>query len=112
MISLRAVRVATITVCVTGIAGMIVSSALNHNGAAITFGILTAIAIICSMVATSAVAAATRSPDDVDAPTDALATIVEQQVNQLVEAGADEEAVRQLVGEAVRLGRTLARTAG
>jgi ABC-type transport system involved in multi-copper enzyme maturation permease subunit len=109
MLSLRAVRRGTLVICVIGIAGMIVSSALTHNGAAVTFGIITAVAIVCSMVATS-VAASTRGrpPEDVEAPPDALAAIVEQQVVALVEAGADEEAVRQLVGEAVRLGRTLA----
>ena len=49
--------------------------------------------------------------DGVDAPSDALAEIVEDRVQDLVHGGADEQAVRQLVGEAVRLGRTLARTA-
>jgi hypothetical protein len=109
MLSLRTVRRATLVVCVVGIAGMIVTSALNHNGAAITFGIITAIAIVCSMVATS-VASSITTGVDVTAPPDALAAIVEQQVVAIVDAGADEEAVRQLVGEAVRLGRTLARS--
>jgi hypothetical protein len=120
MLSLRAVRRATLAVCVVGIAGMIVTSALNHNGAAITFGIITAIAIVCSMVATSVASSMTATAGDVTgvdvtgvdvtAPPDALAAIVERQVVAIVDAGADEEAVRQLVGEAVRLGRTLART--
>jgi hypothetical protein len=114
MLSLRTVRRATLVVCVVGIAGMIVTSALNHNGAAITFGIITAIAIVCSMVATSVASSITTAGDvtgvDVTAPPDALAAIVEQQVVAIVDAGADEEAVRQLVGEAVRLGRTLARS--
>jgi hypothetical protein len=107
MLSLRAVRRATLVVCVIGIAGMIVSSATNHNGAAITFGIITAVAIVCSMVATSVAAV----PLEVDAAPDELAAIVEGQVVALVEAGAAEDTVRQLVGEAVRLGRTLARSA-
>jgi ABC-type transport system involved in multi-copper enzyme maturation permease subunit len=112
MFSLRAVRRTTLVVCVLGIAGMIVSSAVNHNGAAITFGIITAIAIVCSMVATSVAASVTHQDalDEVGAPADALASIVEEQVVALVGAGADESAVRQLVGEAVRLGRTLARS--
>jgi hypothetical protein len=37
-----------------------------------------------------------------------VAQRVEQQVQAVVAAGADETAVRQLVGEAVRLGRALA----
>jgi hypothetical protein len=110
MISARAVRSITIGVCLAGIAGMIVASAVNHNGAAITFGLVTAVAILCSMVATS-VAADTlwrtgRAGRD-EGPSEALATIVEEQVQSLVGGGADEHAVRQLVGEAVRLGRTL-----
>jgi membrane protein required for beta-lactamase induction len=118
MRSLRVVRRTTLSICAAGIAGMIVTSALNHNGAAITFGIVTAVAILCSMVATAVAGDISGHPgkgagavDDVDAPSDALAAIVEAQVQGLVHGGADEEAVRQLVGEAVRLGRTLARTA-
>ena len=110
MISVGAVRSITIGVCVAGIAGMIVTSALNHNGAAITFGLVTAVAILCSMVATSVAAdirrnAAPASPNDASSET--LAAIVEEQVQSLVGGGADERAIRQLVGEAVRLGRTL-----
>ena len=111
MLSLRAVRRATISVCVAGIAGMIVTSALDHSGAALTFGIVTAIAILCSMVATSVTADAARRSapdDDVDAPADALAERVEQAIRSLTDDGVDETALRQLVGEAVRLGRTLA----
>jgi hypothetical protein len=110
VISVGAVRSITLGVCAAGIAGMIVTSALNHNGAAITFGMITAVAILCSMVAAS-VAADTRrrtSPaSQEDGSTEALASIVEEQVRSLVGGGADERAVRQLVGEAVRLGRTL-----
>jgi hypothetical protein len=113
MISARAVRSITIGVCVAGIAGMIVTSALNHNGAAITFGMVTAVAILCSMVATSVAADTDRrmapagQPDGDEGAGEALATIVEEQVKTLVGSGADEHAVRRLVGEAVRLGRTL-----
>jgi hypothetical protein len=110
VISAGAVRSITIGVCVAGIAGMIVTSALNHNGAAITFGIITAVAILCSMVATS-VAADTRRratpASEADASSETLATIVEEQVKTLVDGGADEHSIRRLVGEAVRLGRTL-----
>ena len=56
MVAARTVRLIAIGVCVAGIAGMIVTSALNHTGAAITFGILTAVAVLCSMVATSVAA--------------------------------------------------------
>ena len=115
MISARAVRTAALVVCVAGIAGMIVTSILNHNGAAVTFGLITAVAVVCSMVAKAVAADAERrlgaptsgpgaSPA---APVDVLADRVEQQVQALTAAGSDEAALRQLVGEAVRLGRSL-----
>jgi hypothetical protein len=114
--TLKVVRTTTLVVCAAGIAGMIVTSALNHNGAAITFGILTAVAILCSMVATAVANDASRrlggrSPaEETERVVDTMAAVVEEQVGQLVERGTDESALRQLVGEAVRLGRTLART--
>ena len=116
MISVRAVRGITLTVCVAGIAGMIVTSIQGHNGAAITFGLITAVAILCSMVAT-AVAADTvhRFGDgatDAPAPAESLAAIVEDHVQRLVATGVDEGTIRALVGESVRLGRTLGPTLG
>ena len=47
------VRRLTIGVCAAGIAGMIVTSILDHNGAAVTFGLVTAVSVLCSMVATT-----------------------------------------------------------
>ena len=115
MISARAVRLTAVGTCVVGIAGMIVTSALNHNGAAITFGVITTVAILCSMVATAVAADTLGRPrataaDGTDGPSEALAAIVEDQLEVLIEAGVDEGALRQLVGEAVRLGRTLGPT--
>ena len=123
MIGAATVRLIAIVVCVAGIAGMIVTSALDHNGAAITFGIITAVAILCSMVATSVaadaargtgtgpVATAGRHPEDQsEDQTEAMAAMVEDQVQRLVDAGGDEQTVRRLVGEAVRLGRMLGRS--
>lgn len=115
MVSARAVRAAALVVCVAGIAGMIVTSILNHNGAAVTFGLITAVAVVCSMVAKSVAADAERrlgAPTSAPgtspaAPVDVLADRVEQQVQALTAAGSDEAALRQLVGEAVRLGRSL-----
>ena len=50
-----AVRVVTITVSATGIIGMIVGSIADNNGVAITFGLITAAAVLC-LITTSAVA--------------------------------------------------------
>jgi hypothetical protein len=116
MLSVRVVRTLTLVVCGAGIAGMIVTSILDHNGAAVTFGLITAVAVLCSMVA-KAVAADTehrlgRPPlagedDGSGVSVDVLADLVERQVQDLVAGGADEATARQLVGEAVRLGRAL-----
>jgi hypothetical protein len=120
VLSVRAVRTTALVVCVAGIAGMIVTSILNHNGAAVTFGLFTAVAVVCAMVAKAVAAdaerrlgggdgSATAVPADAVGPDqlDAAADLVERQVQALVAAGSDEMAVRQLVGEAVRLGRSL-----
>ncbi|MDP9075689.1 MAG: hypothetical protein M3N98_16265 [Actinomycetota bacterium] len=107
MVSVGAVRITTLVVCGAGIAGMIVTSALNHNGAAITFGLVTAVAIVCSMVANAVAADTERRLGATSAATETLAAVVESQVEAVVAGGADETAVRQLVGEAVRLGRAL-----
>jgi len=88
-------------VWVAGVAGMIISSVNgNNNGWVVTFGCATAVAALCVFSAT----AATRR-DRVDVFEDAEAERLEDRVQSLVEAGADESAVRDLVREALRLGR-------
>ena len=49
----RVVRRVVIGVCVAGIAGMIVSSIADNTGAALTAGLVTAIAVLCLIVATA-----------------------------------------------------------
>ena len=113
MVSSRLIRRIAVAVCAGGIAGMIVSSVLNHNGAAITFGLVTAAAVLCSMVATAVAADVTRkltasggvpAPDSDD---ETQAALVETLVDGLVRGGTDESQVRELVRQSVRLGRTL-----
>jgi len=113
----RAIRLAVIVVCVGGIAGMIVASVTNHNGAAITFGLVTAVAILCQMVATTVLNEATGVPGaqvtNARGDDEAEAADLEARITDLVDAGADESAVRDLVRHAVRLGRrTIARGTG
>lgn len=99
----RAVRRVVVTVCVVGIAGMIVGSVTDDNGVALTFGLLTAGAVACLIVATAVAGpAAGGSGRAVD---DEQAARVERLVGQLVAAGAEEPLVRALVKAAVRLGR-------
>jgi len=116
-VSARTVRVIVAIICVGGVAGMIASTITHHDGAALTFGIITAIAILCSMVAT----AVTRGPSRASiTPEPALgissfeahsgdfeaeAARLEAAVDALVEAGTDEPSLRDLVRLAVRLGR-------
>src|SRR3954447_23477128 len=99
------VRWVVIGVCVVGIAGMIVGSVADNNDVALTFGLITAAAVLCLMVAT----AVTPPPSTAIAKTTAFderqAARVEHLVDRLVAEGARENAIRELVGEAVRLGR-------
>ena len=93
------VRRVVIVVCVAGIAGMIVSSIADNTGAALTAGLVTAIAVLCLIVATAVTGAQGVGISDL------LASDVEERVEALVAAGADEDDVRALVGAAVRLGK-------
>jgi len=111
MMRTTAIRVTVLVVCGAGIVGMIVTSATKHNGAAVTFGLITAVAVICQMVATTVLNEAGGAPGaplgPAAAPTasEADAARVEDSIGALVAAGADEAAVRDLVRRAVRLGR-------
>lgn len=100
--SAKAVRALALAVNALGIAGMIASSIADSNGWALAFGLLTAGAAICLITVT----AATGSGTVVE--TEAAGAAVEERVDRLVAAGADEDEVRALVAEAVRLGRTRA----
>ena len=106
----RAVRWAVIAVCVIGIAGMIVGSIGDDNGVALTFGLVTAAAALCLIVAT---AVTTGQPNTSTASTASVergafdevqAARVEELIQRLVAEGASEDEVRDLVREAVRLG--------
>jgi len=87
------VRAIVLVVCALGVAGMIVASALDANGAALTFGLVTAGAIACLIVATAVGGSAPPADDE-------RAARVETLISDLVAAGADETAVRNLVREA------------
>ena len=100
--SVRTTRRLLVAACVCGIAGMIATSIADSNGGALTFGVLTAAGalglVLVTAVTTGGVAA---DPDEVAAD-------VEDRIAALVAAGADEQAVRALVRDAVRLGRAAA----
>jgi hypothetical protein len=94
----RLVRRVVTGVCVAGVAGMIASSVRDDTGAALTFGLVTATAVLCLMVAT----AVSGGPADVEEH----AARIEQRVQRLVEEGVAEEELRALVRDSVRLGRS------
>lgn len=112
-----AIRIVVLVVCAVGIVGMIVTSATKHNGAAITFGLITAVAVVCQMVATTVLnearglpgAALAGAPSEASGA-EAEAARVESAIQGLVAAGADEEAVRDLARHAVHLGRRTSAT--
>jgi hypothetical protein len=110
-VSPRWIRRIVVVVFVAGIAGMIVGSVADNNGIAITFGLITAAAAVGLILVTSVApphAFGRRRPGTDPPPAkvdEVLAADVEGRIGSLVDAGADERTVRQLVQRAVELGR-------
>jgi hypothetical protein len=113
-VSISAVRWVSLGVFVlVGIPGMIVSSVNDRTGAAVTFGLVTVGAVLALLAATAVVTG--RIPPEAGAPVTRAGTEragterdgaeLEAGIQDLVRAGADETAVRDLVRKAVRLGR-------
>ena len=74
---------------------MIGASIAERTGAAITAGLVTAVAVLCLIVVTAAAGpAAFGRPAPMD---DAAAADLERRIDELVAAGADEADVRALV---------------
>lgn len=106
-ITATAVRRVVVAACVLGVAAMIASAVTRHVGAVVTFGLVTASAIVCLMVAT-AVAQPPSRPGP-SAPDEEQARVVEGLVRSIVAAGTSEDEARRLVREAYRLGRSTRR---
>ena len=98
--SIRLLRYVVALISVGSIAGMIAGSIADNNGAAMTAGIIGAIAMLCLITAN----AVTRG-DNQGGAQEALAAELEARVQELVAAGTDEQALRSVVRKAVRLGR-------
>ena len=95
------IRLTSGLIFVASIAGLIVTSINGNNeGWVLTIGMVSAITAIV-LIVTSAVASPRRNPAFVDAD----AEVVERRVRELVDAGADEAAVRDLVRLTLKLGR-------
>jgi hypothetical protein len=102
----RLVRLVVIGVCIFGIAGMIVGSIADNNGTAITFGLIAATASLGLILVTAVVGnPAANARDDRHTTDEAAARALEAQVQALVDEGADEGQLRDLVRSAIRLGR-------
>jgi hypothetical protein len=92
---------ACVVVWIGGIAGLIISSiAGNNNGVVLTIGGAIAAAVLVQLVV-----ATLTARGRVDVFVEADAERIEEQIRALVDAGADEAAVRTLVRDAIRLER-------
>ena len=99
--AVRVIRLVCIVCFVGGIASMIAASLADNNiGAVLTAGSISAIAAIV-LLAVSTVATTERSVEFDDAD----AEILETNIRRIVDAGANETNVRDLVRRAVELGR-------
>ncbi len=84
-----------------GIPAIIISSIRGNNeGWVLTFGMITAVAALI-LIAVSSVTTNKR----IDAFNEVLAERLEQRVQQLVQAGANEDEVRALIRESIDLAR-------
>ena len=100
--ALKRIRIICAVVFVCGLAGLIISSIAGNNvGVVTTIGLITSLAAIVLLTA-STVANRQR----IDAFNDALAEQVEGQIGALVAGGAKEDTVRKLVSDAINLGRS------
>jgi hypothetical protein len=97
------VRRIVLAMCSLGIAGMIAASIAERTGAAITAGLITAVAVICLLLVTAVAPADAFGPALVDHE---AAEDVERRVSDLVRAGADEAEVRSLVRAVRRLAKS------
>jgi hypothetical protein len=100
-VTLHRLRAVVLVLCACGIAGMIASTIAtdNNNGWVMSFGWLAAVSMITLIVANSVRPRVTTEHES-------IAERIEQRVTSLVESGADEKLLRDLVGDAVRFGRT------
>jgi hypothetical protein len=99
--TLTRLRGVVLGLCACGIAGMIASTIAtkNNNGWVMSFGWLAAASMITLIVATSIRPA--PMPEH-----EAIAARIEERIGALTTDGVDERALRDLVGDAVRFGRT------
>ena len=102
MVALRRIRVLCGVVFVSGIGGLIISSIAGNNvGVVTTIGLITSLAAIVLLTA-STIAANKR----IDAFDDAAAEQLERNVDALIASGTNEASLRAIVRDAINLGRS------
>ncbi len=100
--SLRVIRIACAISFVASIGGMIISSIAGNNiGFVTTSGMFGATGAIVLLTASSV-----ASKRRIDAFDDAAAEQLEYEITKLVQLGTEESALRKLVRDATRLGRS------
>jgi len=99
--ALKRIRIVCAAVFIAGIGGIIATSIVsNNNGGIIGIGLVTSIAAIVLLTA-STIATNKR----IDAFDEVAAEQLERQVAALVASGANEDAVRETIRAAIDLGR-------
>ncbi|MEJ7584033.1 MAG: hypothetical protein WKF43_08085 [Acidimicrobiales bacterium] len=107
--SSSSVRWFAIVIFVASVPGMIVASANDVTGAAISFGLVATVAAVVLIAVTAVITG--RIPPDVGGPVaphghdEAEAEALEERIRELVATGTDEDALRDLVRAARLLRR-------
>ena len=101
--ALKRIRIVCAAVFVAGIGGIIATSIVsNNNGGIIGIGLVTSIAAIVLLTAST-----TATNKHIDAFDEVAAEQLERQVAALVASGANEDAVREAIRTAIDLGRSI-----
>ena len=101
--ALKRIRIVCAAVFVAGIGGIIVTSIVsNNNGGIIGIGLVTSIAAIVLLTASTI-----ATNKHIDAFDEVAAEQLERQVAALVASGANEDAVREAIQAAIDLGRSI-----
>ena len=101
--ALKRIRILCAAIFVAGIAGIIVTSIVsNNNGGFIAIGLVTSIAAVVLLTASTI-----ATNKHIDAFDEVAAEQLEQQVSALIASGADEDALREAVRAAIDLGRSI-----
>ena len=101
--ALKRIRILCAAIFVAGIAGIIATSIVsNNNGGIIAIGLVTSIAAVVLLTASTI-----STKKHIDAFDEVAAEQLEQQVSALIASGADEDALREAVRAAIDLGRSI-----